>query len=104
MEIDLAHNQPDSAAKRIEEFAERPNLTPQVLEALANLAEKKLGQLDLAEKLYRQLAERPGTSRGKIMLAMFLGRRGRVKDALDICEPLSVESWRDRRGYGQCVH
>jgi len=59
-----------------------------VLEALANLAEKKLDQLDLAEKLYRQLANRPGASRGKIILAMFLGRHGHVKDVLDICKPL----------------
>jgi len=87
VEIDQAHNQPDSAAKRIEECAERPNLTPEVLEVLANLAEK-LGKLDLAEKIYRQLADRPAASRGKIMLAAFLGRHGHVKEVLDICEPL----------------
>ena len=67
-------------------FADRSNLTPQVLETLADLAEK-MEQFELAEELYRRTAG-SGEFRGKLLLAGFLGRRDRVKDALDICEPL----------------
>jgi len=75
-EINLTRNQPDSAAKLLDEYAKGPNLPPEVLEALANLA----------EKLYHQLG--PAASRGRLGLAAFLGRRGHLKEVLDICEPL----------------
>ena len=44
-------------------------------------------RFELAEGLYRRIAG-SGDARGKLRLAAFLGRRDRVKDALDICEPL----------------
>ena len=87
VEIYLADNQPESAAKLIEECAEQPNLSPQVLKALAEVAEK-LGQLKSAEKVYRQIAATRAAPAGTMRLALFLGRHRRVKEALDICEPL----------------
>jgi cellulose synthase operon protein C len=87
VEIDRAHNQLDRAAERILAFATTRPPPPQELETLANLAEK-LGRFKLAEELYGKLAERPAAPRGKIMLALFLGRHDRAKEALDVCEPL----------------
>ena len=87
VKLDQARNQLDEATKRIRAFADRPNQTPQVLEALAAEAEK-LGQFELAEQLYDRRKAMPDVLRGKVLLAAFLGRRGRAKDALDICEPL----------------
>ena len=49
---------------------------------------EKLGLFELAEQLYDLRKARPDVLRGKVLLAAFLGRRGRAKDALDICEPL----------------
>ena len=49
---------------------------------------EKLGRFDIAEQLYRQYAALPNTRDGKIVLALFLGRHGHVKEALDLCEPL----------------
>ena len=61
---------------------------------LADLAEK-MEQFDLAETLYRRMEKLPGTGvQGKLVLAEFLGRRERTKDALDMCEPL----WKDDSG------
>jgi tetratricopeptide (TPR) repeat protein len=88
MELDLANNRLESAAKRINDYAARPQPTPQLLGKLANLAERKLGQFDLAEKLYRQRAALSAAPQGKLMLALFLNRRDRRKEAMDVLEPL----------------
>ena len=87
VEIDRARNQVDQAVKLIREFAAPSTLAPQGLVTLADLAEK-LGQMNLAEELYRRLATVPGIVSGKRPLAAFLGRCGRTNEALDICEPL----------------
>jgi tetratricopeptide (TPR) repeat protein len=92
VELDWANNRLESAAKRIEDYAARPQPTPQVLGTLANLAEGKLGQFDLAEKLYRQLAALSAAPQGKLMLALFLSRRDHRKEALDVLEPLRANA------------
>ena len=94
VKLDQARNQLGEAAKRIRDFADRPNLTPQMLEALANEAEK-LGQVELAEQFYDRRKAMPDVLRGKVLLAAFLGRHGHAKDALDICEPL----WANTRDF-----
>jgi cellulose synthase operon protein C len=53
--------------------------------AAANLLER-IGQAEAAEKLYRTLAARPNTPANMLALAQFLGRQGRIKDAIDLCE------------------
>ena len=56
-------------------------------QALAKLAED-LGQFNLAEQLFRQLSTRSERVQNRLALAMFLGRRGRAKEAIDECEGL----------------
>jgi len=87
VKLNRVRNRLEESRKLIKAFADRPHLIPAVQATLANLADE-LGQFKLAERLYRQLAALPTDSRGKIMLALFLGRHGHTKDALDICEPL----------------
>jgi predicted Zn-dependent protease len=86
VEIHRVRKEIDEATNLIQVFADRSNSNPQVLEILADLAER-MERFELAEALYRRMAE-SGEPRGKLHLAAFLGRRNRVKDALDICEPL----------------
>jgi tetratricopeptide (TPR) repeat protein len=84
VELKRAQNRADEAEKLIQSYVDRPDLTLVGCRALADLAEK-LGQLELAERFYRKLSNTP---QGKLLLVAFLGRRGHVKDALDLCEPL----------------
>ena len=56
MEIHRIRNEVDQAVKLIQAFVDRPNLAPQALGTLADLAEK-MKQIALAEQLYRRLAE-----------------------------------------------
>jgi tetratricopeptide (TPR) repeat protein len=86
VEIHRVRKEIDEAANLIQVFADRSNSNPQVLEILADLAER-MERFELAEALYRRIAG-SGEPGGKLYLAAFLGRRNRVKDALDICEPL----------------
>ena len=91
VEIHRIRNEVDQAVDLIQAFAKRPDVGVQVLGTLADLAEK-LKQMPLAEQLYRRLAKMIGTSRGKLVFAAFLGRNNRVKEGLDICEPLWTSS------------
>jgi cellulose synthase operon protein C len=86
VEIHQIRKEIDKATDLIQMFANRPNATPHALGAMAELAER-IERFELAETLYGR-ASRPGDTRGNIRLAEFLGRRNRIKDALDICEPL----------------
>ncbi len=88
LEVDLhrARNQTDQAVKLIEDFAARGNSSFPIRATLAELAER-FGRLELAERIFRELGGSPAP-RGKLMLASFLGRHGRAKESLDICEPL----------------
>jgi cellulose synthase operon protein C len=82
-----AQNYLQKASALIQAFASRPNLTLTGLEALAEQAEG-LNELDLAEKLQRQVAAKAPAPNGTMGLVAFLGRRDRVKEALDLCAPL----------------
>jgi len=81
-------NQFDKVDELLESFANRTDLTVGAREKLAEMAEV-LGRFELAEKLHRGIVDRwPDLRQKKMALIAFLGRRGRVKDALDLCEPL----------------
>ena len=58
---------------------------------MGNLAEK-FDRNDLAEQLYRQYAAVPNLSDGALSLAGFLGRQGRVSEALDVLAPRWAQS------------
>ena len=88
VEVKAAQNQPEKAAELIQQYASRPNLSPTAIRDLASIAERILGQSELAEKLYRQYADGPTAQRGKLELAAFLGRNRKVKEALDVIEPI----------------
>ena len=90
VELNRARNQIDRAASLIEGYAARGNLPLTIHSTLAEMAEK-LGRLELAERLYTEIAALP-TARAKLMLAAFLGRHDRSKAALDLCEPLWADS------------
>jgi tetratricopeptide (TPR) repeat protein len=79
----------DKARELIEATANRLDLeNPDVAwKLLSNLAEQ-LGENQLAEKLLRRLVEKSDQPQNRLALALFLGRQGRVKEALDRCEPL----------------
>ena len=92
VELNVARNNFEKAVALIRSNLERPNLNPAVLPDLARMAEK-IGQFDefkLAEELYRKIASDPGApfSPNKVVLIQFLVRRGRLPDALDLCESL----------------
>jgi tetratricopeptide (TPR) repeat protein len=88
VEVYRLRNQLDKGVKLIETFADRTDLTPAARGGLAEAAEK-LGQMKVAERLYRKYADmRPDFRQGKMALAAFLGRHDHLKEALDVCEPL----------------
>ncbi len=82
-----AQDQMDKAIELIRAIAQRPNLSDPVWQLLANLADE-LGETKLAEELLRQLLEKSDRPQNRLVLAVFLGRHGRVKVALDLCEQL----------------
>jgi tetratricopeptide (TPR) repeat protein len=90
LKIYRRQKQVDKAVGLIQSVARRPNLAPQAGESLAEHAEK-LNRFDLAEQLYRDNVERSAPPLGTRLLALFLGRRDRFKEALDLLEPL----WND---------
>jgi tetratricopeptide (TPR) repeat protein len=58
---------------------------PKSLGAVAVLAED-LGLFDVAEAFFRTLAAQPGSPDRPLVLAEYLGRRGRIAEALDLCD------------------
>jgi len=82
-----AQNQIGKAIELIQAIAKRPDLSDPVWQLLAKLADQ-LGETKLAEKLLRQLVEKSDRPQNRLALAVFLGRQGRVKEALDHCEQL----------------
>jgi tetratricopeptide (TPR) repeat protein len=85
--IYAAQDQPSKAIELLEKLANDPKVPDVVLLALAKEAEA-LSLLDLAERLIRQTFNRADVPQNRIALASFLGRHGRVKEGLDLCEPL----------------
>ena len=89
LQVDIfrARKQIDRAVELIRSVAKRQNLSSQACEALAVLAEK-VEKTDLAEQLYRRVAEQSAASQTKLPLVRFLARHDRINDALKTCEPL----------------
>jgi cellulose synthase operon protein C len=89
LRIDIlrARNQVDQALELIQTAALRPKLAPVALKTLADLAEK-LNHADVAEKLYRQYAAPANNADGALALALFLGRQGRIDEALELVAPV----------------
>jgi tetratricopeptide (TPR) repeat protein len=77
----------DKVVDLIQDHAKSPNPPPLMLQVLAKIAEE-VNQLDLSERLLRQLVKQLDQAQNRFVLARFLGRHGRVKEALDACEPL----------------
>jgi tetratricopeptide (TPR) repeat protein len=87
VEIYRIRNEVDQAVELIKAFVSNPRLAPKAIAAVGGLAEK-IKQLPLAEQVFRRLADLPDPIQGKILLATFLGRQGRITEGLKICEPL----------------
>ncbi|WP_165250287.1 tetratricopeptide repeat protein [Paludisphaera soli] len=85
--LDAATGKADAAKARIQEIADRPELDPRLARVAADLAES-LGLHDLAEGLFKRNATATARLEDQLDYAAYLGRRGRVKEALDVCEPL----------------
>ncbi|MDG3008115.1 tetratricopeptide repeat protein [Paludisphaera mucosa] len=85
--LDKANGKIDEATRRIKEIADRPQLAPALARAIGALAEN-LGLLDMAEGVFKRNAVSSARLPDQLEYAAFLGRRGRVKEALDVCEPL----------------
>jgi tetratricopeptide (TPR) repeat protein len=85
----LAEKRPDEAAKLLGDFARtKPDSTLQVALVL-----ESLGRLDEAEKLFRGFATQDKQPEAGLPLAVFLGRRKRVPEALDLCD----QAWKAGR-------
>jgi tetratricopeptide (TPR) repeat protein len=78
----LAEKRPDEAAKLLGDFARsKPDSTLQVALLL-----ESLGRLDESKKLFQELATRDKQPEAGLPLAVFLGRRKLVSDALKLCD------------------
>jgi cellulose synthase operon protein C len=87
VELFRARNQLDKAVVLIRDFSEKSNLSPQALKPLAQLAEG-VDSLTLAGQLYKKLADSENSASAKRPLITFLAKHDRLKEALDIYEPL----------------
>jgi cellulose synthase operon protein C len=85
--IDKAANQLDAANTRLRDLAGQPGLTVLGRTRLATLAEH-YGLDGAAESILRGIAAQPPADPNRFLLALFLSRHGRVKEAVDICEGL----------------
>lgn len=85
--LDKARGKDAEALAKIKAIADRPQVAPALARALGGLAEK-VGLLDEAEALLKRNATASARLEDQLEYAAFLGRRGRIKDALDVCEPL----------------
>jgi tetratricopeptide (TPR) repeat protein len=88
LQVDVcqARKRVDKAVELVQATSHRPNLSPVGVKTLAMLAEK-LDRNEIAKQLYERYADLPSAQDGKMTLALYLSRQGRIKDALDICEP-----------------
>ena len=81
----MARNQ----IKRLEAVtgASDNSITPEKMWGLARMSEE-LGQIDLAEQLLRNLIARVDQPSFRLRLIEFLGRHGKLKDGVDLCDPM----------------
>jgi tetratricopeptide (TPR) repeat protein len=77
-----AQGKASDASERLTAYA-REN--PGEARRVAGLLEE-LGAVGAAEQIYRREIARPDRPRGRLELALFLGRQGRIDEALDLCE------------------
>ncbi|MDR3622644.1 MAG: tetratricopeptide repeat protein [Paludisphaera borealis] len=85
--LDKAQGKEDAAVATLKEIADVPGLPPALALATAALAED-LGQIDMAQRLFKLTATASSRLQDRLAYAAFLGRQGRIKEALDVCEPL----------------
>jgi tetratricopeptide (TPR) repeat protein len=85
--LDKARGKDAEALAAIKVIADRPQVPPALARALGGLAEK-VGLLDEAEAILKRNATASPRLEDQLEYAVFLGRRGRIKDALDVCEPI----------------
>lgn len=104
--IDKAANQIEAADKRIRDFAVRPDVTTTGRLDLARQADR-IGLYDAAEWVLRRVAEEAPPTRDSLpnraALADFLAHRGKVKEAVDICEGLWADPARREAAAGICI-
>lgn len=79
-----ADGQADQAAPLVEALVQEVK-DPTVIGTVAALMEN-IGQAEVAERLYVRAVERKQRPGSALRLAQFLGRQGRVAEALDLCE------------------
>lgn len=79
----VLEGKPDRAATIIRDFVKDKD--SQLLICAVLLEE--LAIFPASEELYRRYAALPGQPLNVLVLAEYLGRRGRTNDALDVCEP-----------------
>lgn len=85
--LDKATGKLDQAEARLKELADRPQLPTALAIPTARLAET-LGLYDMAERVLVKNATTFAQTQNQLEYAAFLGRRDRIKDALDVCDPL----------------
>jgi len=88
--LDKAMGKPIEAVAKLKEIADRPKpkSKPELELALASARlSEDLGELELAQRLYELNAASPRLQ-DRMAYAAFLGRQGRIKEAIDVCEPL----------------
>ena len=93
VDTEMASDQLTNAAALVRAYADRfrDRMSLEQLRALAQLAER-VGTFELAEQLYNRFADRLGPPRGNYERALFLGRRGKTAEALNLCEPLWADA------------
>ena len=97
--LDKDRNQVEEATARIRSAFERPNLSLEVRIRLGEMAEQ-IGQLALAEQIYRKIAAEPAILPTQARLVQFLVRHNQVDQALDFCDSL-WKAGRDRATVAQ---
>jgi tetratricopeptide (TPR) repeat protein len=82
--LDAKNKEQDKASNFLRAWATRQK-DPAVAGKVALLFEQ-IGELAAAEEYFRQYANQPGKPEAILALASFLGRQGRVNEALDYCD------------------
>jgi tetratricopeptide (TPR) repeat protein len=85
--LDKRQGKNDEAVARLKSIADQPGLSPALALATAGLAED-LGEIELAQRLFKLTATASSRLQDRLAYAAFLGRQGRIKEAIDVCEPL----------------
>ena len=87
VKLDKARNQVEAAKARIRSTMDRPNLSPEVRQRLAGLAEQ-IGELELAEQIYRRIAAESATLPNHLKLVQFLVRQKKLDAIVELCQSL----------------